>query len=147
MNSEASELGTVHGAGVSGPQSYPIESAADGPPRQRHSSMVRPYARTRGRTRPEHNLALEALVTTSEQGRRYEGAQTVEHRTICDFCSTAHTVSDIVAELDLPVGVVKVLVADMADAGLVLVHQPGLPFGDRSSREFMERLLRNLHEL
>lgn len=110
-------------------------------------SLARPYARTRGRTRPEHDLQLEALVTTSEQGRRGDGVRTVEQRTICDFCVQARTVADIVSELRLPLGVVKVIVADMAAAGLVLVHQPGLAFGDRSSQEFMQRLLDRLREV
>lgn len=127
---------------------YPVQDQAPvGPPAQRQVSLARPYARTRGRTRPDRNLPLEATVTTSEQGRRLEGVRAVEHRTICDFCVHARTVSDIVAELSLPLGVVKVIVADMAEAGLVNVHQPGLAFGDKSSREFTERLLRSLHEL
>lgn len=117
------------------------------PPAPRHVSLARPYARTGGRTHPEHHLSLEALVSTSEQGRRYEGARTEEHRTICDFCAESRTLADIVAELQLPLGVVKVIVADMATAGMVLVHQPGLAFGDRSSREFMQRLLDSLHAL
>lgn len=141
------EANGVEVPGEPGPGAYPLQRGSEGPPKQRHRSIVRPYARTGGRTRPDHNLALEALVTTSAQGRRYEGARTVEHRTICDFCVSARTLSDIVAELDLPVGVVKVLVADMVEAGLVLVQQPGLAFGDRSSREFMQRLLRNLQDL
>ncbi|MPY77223.1 MAG: DUF742 domain-containing protein [Actinophytocola sp.] len=117
------------------------------PPAQRQVSLARPYARTRGRTRPDRNLSLEAVVTTSERGRRFEGVRAVEHRTICDFCVQARTISDVVAELGLPLGVVKVIVADMAEAGLVHVHQPGLAFGDKSSREFTERLLRSLHDL
>lgn len=134
--------------GLSEPSMYSAGEQPTGvPPAQRQVSLARPYARTGGRTRPDHNLELEALVTTSEQGRRHCGARTVEHRRICDFCTQARTVSDIVSELQLPLGVVKVIVADMARAGLVLVHQPGLTFGDRSSREFMERLLKSLHEL
>ena len=126
------------------PTRFPVDEQ---PPAQRQRSLARPYARTGGRTKPDQNLSLEALVTTSEQGRRHEGVRTEEHRTICDFCTQARTLADIVAELQLPLGVVKVIVADMATAGLVLVHQPGLAFGDRSSREFMQRLLDSLHQL
>lgn len=117
------------------------------PPAQRTRSLVRPYARTGGRTRPDHNLPLEAMVTTSDQGSRYEGVRTEEHRLICDFCVRSRTLADIVSELRLPLGVVKIIVADMAYAGLVRIHQPGLTVGDRSSREFMERLLAGLHNL
>lgn len=123
-----------------------VDAGSVAPP-QRRFSLARPYARTGGRTRPDRDLQLEALVTTSEQGRRHEGVWRVEHRRICDFCTQARTLADIVAEIGLPIGVVKVLVADMARAGLVLVHQPGLAFGDQSSQEFTDRLLHGLREL
>ncbi|WP_245633938.1 DUF742 domain-containing protein [Amycolatopsis jejuensis] len=110
-------------------------------------SRVRPYARTRGRTRSDHNLALEALVSTSDEGRRYRGVRSIEHRRICDLCLDTRSVAEIAAHLHLPLGVVKVLVGDMADIGLVLLHQTELVLGDRSSREFMERVLRGLRNL
>ncbi|OZM70537.1 hypothetical protein CFN78_24315 [Amycolatopsis antarctica] len=110
-------------------------------------SRFRPYARTRGRTRPDNDLALEALVSTSERGRRYAGVASVEQRAICDLCVETRSVAEVAAHLRLPLGVVKVMVGDMADAGLVLIHQPGLMFGDRSSREFMERVLHGLRSL
>jgi hypothetical protein len=141
------------GPGVYAPPARPdgapfAPKQRDCEPREgRPVSLARPYARTGGRTHPEQDLALEALVTTSERGRRHEGVGTVEHRTICDFCVEARTVSDIVAELGLPLGVVKVLVADMARAGLVAVHQPGLAFGDAESQAFLQRLLQGLREL
>jgi hypothetical protein len=110
-------------------------------------SRVRPYTRTGGRTRSEHNLALEALVSTSDDGRRYRGVRSVEHRRICDLCLDTRSVAEIAAHLRLPLGVVKVLVGDMADIGLVLIHQTELILGDRSSREFMERVLAGLRAL
>ena len=110
-------------------------------------SRVRPYTRTGGRTRSDHNLALEALVSTSDDGRRYRGVRSVEHRRICDLCLDTRSVAEIAAHLRLPLGVVKVLVGDMADIGLVLIHQTELILGDRSSREFMERVLAGLRAL
>ncbi|OXM65092.1 DUF742 domain-containing protein [Amycolatopsis vastitatis] len=110
-------------------------------------SRVRPYTRTGGRTRSDHNLALEALVSTSDDGRRYRGVRSVEHRRICDLCLDTRSVAEIAAHLQLPLGVVKVLVGDMADIGLVLIHQTELVLGDRSSREFMERVLAGLRAL
>lgn len=114
---------------------------------QSRPALARPYARTGGRTRPDHHLELEAVVTTSELGRKGAGSGTAEQRRICEFCEQARTIADVVAELRLPVGTVKVIVADMASEGLVLVHQPGLAFGDKASREFTERLLASLREV
>ncbi|WP_409494951.1 DUF742 domain-containing protein [Amycolatopsis sp. cmx-11-12] len=110
-------------------------------------SRVRPYTRTGGRTRTAHDLALEALVSTSDQGRRYRGVRTMEHRQICDLCLDTRSIAEIAAHLRLPLGVVKVLVGDMADAGLVLIHQTELILGDSSSRAFMERVLQGLRDL
>ncbi|MEU3625632.1 multi-component regulatory system-8 [Amycolatopsis coloradensis] len=110
-------------------------------------SRVRPYTRTGGRTRTAHDLALEALVSTSDQGRRYRGVRTIEHRQICDLCLDTRSIAEIAAHLRLPLGVVKVLVGDMADAGLVLIHQTELILGDSSSRAFMERVLQGLRDL
>jgi hypothetical protein len=114
----------------------------------RHRMLMRPYARTRGRTRPDYELALEAMVSISDRGRRYEGAVSVQHRRICDLCCVAtRSIAEIAAYLTLPLNVVKVLVSDMDNLGLVVIHQPGLSFGDRSSREFMARVLRGLRSL
>ncbi|MET9261520.1 DUF742 domain-containing protein [Amycolatopsis sp. NPDC004079] len=123
------------------------EPAQPEPPAQPTKSRVRPYARTRGRTRSDHNLALEALVSTSDEGRRYRGVRSIEHRRICDLCLDTRSVAEIAAHLHLPLGVVKVLVGDMADIGLVMLHQTDLVLGDRSSREFMERVLQGLRNL
>ncbi|WP_410581644.1 DUF742 domain-containing protein [Amycolatopsis sp. lyj-108] len=110
-------------------------------------SRVRPYTRTGGRTRTAHDLALEALVSTSDDGRRYRGVRTPEHRQICDLCLDTRSIAEIAAHLRLPLGVVKVIVGDMADAGLVLIHQTELILGDSSSRAFMERVLQGLRAL
>lgn len=109
--------------------------------------MMRPYAHTRGRTRPDYELALETLVSTSNRGRRYEGATSVQQRRICDLCVDARSIAEIAAFLHLPLNVVKVLVSDMDNLELVVLHQPGLSFGDRSSREFMARVLEGLRSL
>ncbi|MFI5608406.1 DUF742 domain-containing protein [Amycolatopsis sp. NPDC051903] len=129
------------------PTSWPEPPREEPPPAKPAKSRVRPYARTRGRTRSDHNLALEALVSTSDDGRRYRGVRSIEHRRICDLCLDTRSVAEIAAHLHLPLGVVKVLVGDMADIGLVLIHQTDLVLGDRSSREFMERVLQGLRNL
>ncbi|WAL66272.1 DUF742 domain-containing protein [Amycolatopsis cynarae] len=127
------------------PSAPPAAPPRQAPPRQR--TMMRPYAHTRGRTRPDYELALEALVSTSKRGRRYEGAVSAQHRRICDLCAEPRSIAEIAAYLYLPLNVVKVLVSDMDNLELVVIHQPGLSFGDRSSREFMARVLHGLRSL
>lgn len=120
------------------------------PPRDEFNdtgSLMRPYARTRGRTHTEYDLAIETLVSTSERGRQQVGAGTAEHRSICGLCMEARSVAEIAALLRLPLGVVRVLVGDMASLGLLLIHNSGLVVGDRPSMEFLERVLSGLRKL
>lgn len=110
-------------------------------------SLVRPYARTGGRTRPDYDLAIEALVSTSDRGMERDAAALPEHRSICGLCVETRSVAEIAAHLRLPLGVVRVLIGDMASMGLVLIHQGGLVVGDRPSIEFLERVLSGLRRL
>jgi hypothetical protein len=111
------------------------------------SSLVRPYFRTRGRTRPTQDLALEALVSTSEHGRLLDRVRVPEHRSICDLCVDTRSVAEVAALLRLPLGVVRVLIGDVAGLGLVLVHSGSSTVGDRPSIEFMERVLSGLRRI
>lgn len=110
-------------------------------------SMVRPYTKTGGRTRSDYDLAIEALVSTSERGRTADAAVRPEHRSICGLCLDTRSVAEVAAHLRLPLGVARVLIGDMAGMGLVLIHQSGMVVGDRPSIEFMERVLSGLRRL
>jgi hypothetical protein len=110
-------------------------------------SLVRPYTRTGGRTRPDYDLAIEALISTSERGLERDAAVLPEHRSICGLCVDTRSVAEVAALLRLPLGVVRVLIGDMASMGLVLIHQGGLVVGDRPSMDFLERVLSGLRKL
>lgn len=118
-----------------------VDSEDDG------GSLVRPYARTRGRTRTDYDLAIETLVTTSERGRTQATQSRPEHRSISELCTDARSVAEVAAHLRLPLGVVRVLIGDMADSGQVLIHDSGMVVGDRPSMEFLERVLSGLRRL
>ncbi|SEG92494.1 Protein of unknown function [Actinacidiphila yanglinensis] len=112
------------------------------------SGLVRPYAMTGGRTRPRYQLAIEALVSTSADPERLRG-QLPEHQRICLLCREVKSVAEISALLTIPLGVVRILVADLAEAGLVAIHQPG---GDESAGgqpdvTLLERVLSGLRKL
>ncbi|GAA1237102.1 DUF742 domain-containing protein [Prauserella halophila] len=113
------------------------------------SGLVRPYFRTKGRTRPSQDLAVETLISTSERGRRLDGVRVPEHKHICGLCLDTRSVAEVAALLKMPLGVVRVLVGDVAGLGLVLVHSPNTNtmVGDRPSIEFMERVLSGLRRI
>lgn len=110
-------------------------------------SLVRPYTKTGGRTRSDYDLAIEALVSTSDRGKFPDPTVRAEHRTICGLCLDTRSVAEVAAHLRLPLGVAKVLIGDMAGLGLVSIHQSGMVVGDRPSIEFMERVLSGLRRL
>jgi len=117
------------------------------PVRHEMGSMVRPYTKTGGRTRSDYDLAIEALVSTSERGKAPDAAVRPEHRSICGLCLDTRSVAEVAAHLRLPLGVARVLIGDMAGMGLVLIHQSGMVVGDRPSIDFMERVLSGLRRL
>jgi DNA-binding MarR family transcriptional regulator len=47
-----------------------------------------------------------------------------EHLRLLRACRQSIAVADLASDLDLPVGVVRILVADLREQGLVSVHQP-----------------------
>ncbi|WP_406282359.1 DUF742 domain-containing protein [Embleya sp. NBC_00896] len=110
-----------------------------------HETLVRPYAMTGGRTRPRYQLALEALVTTTPQVANPPGLLP-EHQRICALCREVKSVAEISALLTIPLGVARVLVADLAEAGLVVIHQPGNDQG-QPDVTLLERVLSGLRKL
>jgi hypothetical protein len=104
---------------------------------------VRPYAITGGRTRPTHDtLELEALVSTTSVGARTPKL-TVEQHAIAALCHDLLSIAEVSARLHLPLGVIRVLVDDMADEHLVIVYRPAHA-GDRPDLALLERVLHGL---
>ncbi len=87
--------------------------------------IVRPYALTGGRTRPSgETFDLMTMVTAvrGAQARTYDLEP--EHLTLLRLCRLPTAVADLCADLDLPLGVVRILLSDMREQGLVAVHHP-----------------------
>ncbi|MET8680231.1 DUF742 domain-containing protein [Streptomyces sp. NPDC004647] len=102
--------------------------------------VVRPYAMTRGRTRSgtRDKLDLIAVVVALDRtdtpggfaGDPGAGDHTLspEHLDIVGQCrDTPQSVAEIATGLDLPIGVVRVLIGDLIDAELVRVTRPVPP--------------------
>ncbi|WP_055528556.1 DUF742 domain-containing protein [Streptomyces graminilatus] len=120
----------------------------------RKPARVRPYSLTGGRTRFGHVLLVEtfvAAIEASEERRELEngslGFRVVpELRAIVELCRRMRTVAEIAALLRMPLGVVRVLLSDLADQGRIRVygtgHGPGQP-----DRALLERVLSGLRRL
>jgi Protein of unknown function (DUF742) len=116
-------------------------------------ALVRPYAVTRGRTRPKLDIAIEALVETTVRGRaansRPGGGHGQEQQYISTLCDgRVQSLAEIAARMQLPLGVARVIVADMASDGLVAVYEPtSLDENDAVGTELLERVLSGLRRL
>lgn len=111
------------------------------------ASSVRPYTWTGGRTSPVFDLEVETLVSTSEHGRDVAALTSVEHRAVAELCRDPRSVAEVAALLSLPLGVARVLLGDMADIGLIMVHRTANASGDTPEVALMERVLSGLRRL
>ena len=109
--------------------------------------VVRPYSWTQGRTRPVQDLAVETLVSTSDKGRDLTSICSAEHAAIAQLCTDMRSVAEVAALLSLPLGVARVLLADMIDTGLVHVHRNPTGWGDAPDLALLERVLDGLYRL
>ncbi len=110
-------------------------------------AAVRPYARTGGRTHPVRDLAVETVVLTSDRGRDTGSVRSVEHIAIAELCEHRHSVAEVSALLRLPLGVARVLLADMADAGLIEILTNRAGDSGVPDRALLERVIAGLRNL
>ncbi|WP_223839968.1 DUF742 domain-containing protein [Saccharopolyspora pogona] len=110
------------------------------------ATYIRPYTWTGGRTRSNHRLELETLVSTSESGPPGR-LQRLEHHSVAELCQHPRSVAEIAALLNVPLGVAKVLLGDMADLGLITVHRTVSENGSKRHLLLMGRVLSGLRRL
>jgi hypothetical protein len=108
------------------------------------AASVRAYAWTGGRTQSDVQLELETLVSTTPKSEELLDTLCTEHQSIARLCHESQSVAEVAALLSVPLGVVRVLLGDMAKLGLIRVHRnnPGAP-----DLALMERVLRGLTSL
>jgi hypothetical protein len=134
-----------HGDRAAGDGRYPPPDE-DELPGDDDDFLVRPYAVTRGRTKPRYQLEIEAMVTAAYYEPRDLSQLTPEYRAILEFCRDWQSVAEISAVLRMPLGVARILIAEMAAEGLVRIHQlnPGQGGPDF---KLLERVLSGLRRL
>lgn len=104
--------------------------------------VVRPYALTKGRTRPTGET-LDLLATVRATGVPGSGVGP-EQETILRVARSPISVADLAVELDLPVGVVRVLLGDLRDHGLLAVTSQT---GPRPSERILKEVINGLRAL
>ncbi|MFI0814420.1 DUF742 domain-containing protein [Streptomyces sp. NPDC021098] len=129
----------------------------------RRPARVRPYSLTGGRTRSGHVLLVETFVASLEPAEGpvdgpldgladpvpsgTPGARMLpEIRAIIELCRRMRSVAEVSAMLKIPLGVVRVLLSDLADQGKIRVYGTGRGPG-QPDRALLERVLVGLHRL
>jgi hypothetical protein len=112
--------------------------------------VVRPYALTGGRTDPAGNAVLDLIAVLAAPEPPPAPADSPglgpEHRKLLGLCQLPSTVADVAADMALPLGVVRVLLADLIQQDMITVLPP------RSSRpqvstELLKEVLDGLQSL
>lgn len=109
-------------------------------------STLRPYLLTSGRSKPvDQTLEIEAQVAASEFGVASFRRLSFEHRDIVALCGTTMSVAEIAAKLGMHIGVARVLVADLAALGYLLVSRPSMRLSQDT--RMIERVIRGLEAI
>ena len=102
--------------------------------------VVRPYAVTMGRTVPASGsyAGLTDVVISAPAWVPVGVRLSHTHQRLLGLCRQPTTVVDLASDMDLPVGVVRVLLGDLSQHGALRVIAPS------QGQETNERLLRNV---
>ena len=80
--------------------------------------VVRPYALTQGRTRHAgESFDLVATVMATPAALTEQAALAPEHMSVLQLARAPTTVADIASDVDLPLGVVRIILADLRELG------------------------------
>ena len=86
--------------------------------------VVRPYAMTKGRTVPASGSfigLIDVVVAVGDPMAPADARLGREHRRLLARCRHPITVVDLASDVDLPVGVVRVLLSDLSQYGMLRV--------------------------
>jgi len=127
------------------PDAVPLFEEA---PREENAASVRAYAWTGGRTRTSSaQLEIETLISTTTRAEELMHTMRSEHQSVARLCRQTKSVAEIGALLSLPLGVVRVLLDDMAGLGLVSVHTTQTTGDGQPDMDLLRRVLRGLTNL
>jgi hypothetical protein len=110
------------------------ESALEPLEHDTEDALIRPFLVTGGRTRPlQDGLRVETLISTRPAA--LSAPVRFEQRAIVQLCQYPHSVAEIAVALGVPLGVAKVLIADLLTSGLAQWEEP-----DEISIAMLERI-------
>jgi len=115
------------GDGRGGPAPPPPPEPSEHPERP---DGVRPFLVTAGRTAPSTAYPVETQVMITEGGQEASRDLSFEYGDIVDLCTEPLAVAELAARLHLHLGVIRVLVDDLVQRGVVTTFPPRTAPGD-----------------
>jgi Protein of unknown function (DUF742) len=110
--------------------------------------VVRPYALTGGRTRHSGEaFDLVATVIVTNVRIADPGGLGPEHISVLRLAHAPTTVVDIASDVELPLGVVRILLADLRELGLVTIQAPVPMKARQVDRNTLREVLHGLRGL
>lgn len=108
------------------------------------TELVRPYVITNGQELPGDNtFTMITLVAVAQDPPRTRVLDPEKLR-VMDLCGGGYlAVAEIAAHTGLPMGVVKILLADLVDDGYLMARSP-VPRAKLVERELLEEVLHGL---
>ena len=106
--------------------------------------LIRPYAITGGRTGSEHDISLETQVQASTRADHLVESYRWEAARLISLVEAPMALVEISARLDVPIGVARVLIADLVADGALVVHTPQ---ATQSFSSLLERVLDGVRNL
>ncbi|MEU6506132.1 MULTISPECIES: DUF742 domain-containing protein [Streptomyces] len=109
------------------------------------SALVPLFVITNGRSLPpEHAYERTALVSASEDAVASARTLSPEARQVLDLVKDGFlSVAEVAAHTRLPLGIVRILLAQMEDNGLIVARKP-VPRAERVDREVLSAVLDGL---
>ncbi|SNQ47278.1 conserved hypothetical protein [Frankia canadensis] len=112
---------------------------------RRRSRRVRPYALTGGRTRARHHLLVETMISVPRYDPALSASLMPESKALYERARGQLSIAELSAMLSIPLGVVRVLISDLASQGAVFIHPTANAYPH--DRGVLERILHGLREL
>jgi hypothetical protein len=106
--------------------------------------LIRPYAITGGRTGAETDISLETQIQASTRGSHHLGSYRWEAAKVVELVQQPMALIEVAARVEIPIGVARVIVADLVDDGAVVVH---VPQKTQSFTSLLERVLDGVRNL
>jgi hypothetical protein len=108
--------------------------------------VVRPYALTQGRTR-HSGAAFDVVAMVIAISVGMPSSLPPEHLAVLQLVRSPTAVVDIASDVDLPLGVVRILLADLREMGLVSISAPVSTGPRRVDRNTLREVLHGLRSL